>query len=68
MKAVEGRERPVIGVTAYDEKAAWGSWNTDAALVPADYVRKLAALGANPVILPIHEQPEDTIDSPRSAP
>ena len=52
----------MIGVTAYDEKASWGSWHTDASLVPADYVRTLAALGANPVILPVHEQPEDTLE------
>ena len=63
MKAMGGRERPVIGVTAYDEKAAWGSWHTDASLVPADYVRTLAALRANSVILPVHEQPEDTLDA-----
>jgi putative glutamine amidotransferase len=58
-----GRERPVIGITAYHEKASWGSWHTEASLVPADYVRSLAEAGANPVILPVHEQPEDTLDS-----
>ena len=52
----------MIGVTAYDEKASWGSWHADASLVPADYVRTLAALGANPVILPVHEQPADTLE------
>jgi gamma-glutamyl-gamma-aminobutyrate hydrolase PuuD len=53
----------VIGITAYHERASWGSWLTEASLVPDDYVRSLASLGANPVILPVYEQPEDTLDS-----
>ncbi|MGO9150323.1 MAG: gamma-glutamyl-gamma-aminobutyrate hydrolase family protein [Acidimicrobiales bacterium] len=63
MTSSGGRERPVIGITAYDEEASWGSWHTKASLVPADYVRSLVEAGANPVILPVHEQREATLDA-----
>ena len=53
----------MIGITAYDEEASWGSWHTQASLVPSDYVRSLAEAGANPVILPVHEQREATLDA-----
>jgi gamma-glutamyl-gamma-aminobutyrate hydrolase PuuD len=46
---------PVIGVTAYDEQASWGHWQTQASLVPSAYVRLLAEAGASPVILPVQE-------------
>ena len=58
MAAARSGDRPVIGVTAYDEEAAWGHWRKQAALVPAEYVRSLAAAGAIPVILPVQE-PQD---------
>ena len=35
--------RPVIGITTYLVPAAWGAWNMEAALVPADYVRAVSA-------------------------
>jgi gamma-glutamyl-gamma-aminobutyrate hydrolase PuuD len=53
----------VIGVTAYDEEAAWGFWHKQASLVPAEYVRSLAAAGANPVLLPVQEEHEAVLDS-----
>jgi gamma-glutamyl-gamma-aminobutyrate hydrolase PuuD len=53
----------MIGITAYDEEASWGLWRTQASLVPANYVRSLAEVGANPVILPVHEQSEVALDS-----
>jgi gamma-glutamyl-gamma-aminobutyrate hydrolase PuuD len=56
-----GGERPVIGVTAYDEEAAWGLWRKQASVVPAEYLRSLAAAGAIPVILPVQE-PRGTAD------
>ena len=31
--------------------------------MPADYVRSLVEVGANPVILPVHEQREATLDA-----
>jgi len=56
-------QRPVIGVSAYDEEVSWGLWHKQAALVPAEYVRSLATAGANPVILPVQEEDEATLDS-----
>lgn len=48
-----GGARPVIGVTAYDEEASWGHWRKQASLVPAEYLRSLAAERAIPVIVPV---------------
>ena len=53
----------MIGITAYDEEASWSLWHTQASLAPANYVRSLVEVGANPVILPVHEQGEDALDS-----
>jgi putative glutamine amidotransferase len=48
------RERPVIGITAYEEKATWGVWDSElAAIVPANYVRAIIDAGGIPVLLPI---------------
>jgi gamma-glutamyl-gamma-aminobutyrate hydrolase PuuD len=48
------RERPVIGITAYEEKATWGVWDAElAAIVPANYVRAVIDAGGIPVLLPI---------------
>jgi len=44
--------RPVIGITTYLVPAAWGAWNMEAALVPADYVRAVASAGGAPVLVP----------------
>lgn len=42
---------PVIGVSAADQRARWGYWDTQAALVPSAYLRALEACGAIPVLL-----------------
>jgi putative glutamine amidotransferase len=44
--------KPVIGITTYLVPAAWGAWHMEAALVPADYVRAVAAAGGAPVMIP----------------
>jgi gamma-glutamyl-gamma-aminobutyrate hydrolase PuuD len=44
---------PVIGISAYDDVAAWGAWEVEAAIVPAAYVRAVAGAGGVPVILPV---------------
>jgi putative glutamine amidotransferase len=44
--------KPVIGITTYLVPAAWGAWYMEAALVPADYVRAVAAAGGAPVMIP----------------
>lgn len=46
--------RPVVGLTTYMQDAAWGVWNTRAALLPAEYVTMVVAAGATPVMLPPH--------------
>lgn len=48
--------RPVIGITTYVTPARWGSWDTDAALVPAAYVRAIAGAGGRPVLIPPSEE------------
>ena len=54
--------RPVIGVTAYEELASWGSWHTEASLVPSGYVHSLAGAGATPVILPVQDEGDEDLD------
>jgi putative glutamine amidotransferase len=44
--------RPVIGISAYRETAAWGVWEQPAVLIPAAYVDKVSAAGGLPVVLP----------------
>lgn len=44
--------RPVIGISAYREQAAWGVWDQPAVLIPATYVDKVVAAGGLPVVLP----------------
>ncbi len=44
--------RPIVGITCYEEQAAWGSWKTVAALIPVSYVRTIERAGAIPVLLP----------------
>ncbi len=43
---------PVVGISAYATRAAWGVWDTDAVLLPAAYVDAVAAAGGVPVLLP----------------
>ncbi|HYA68305.1 MAG TPA: gamma-glutamyl-gamma-aminobutyrate hydrolase family protein [Acidimicrobiales bacterium] len=43
----------VIGISAYDDVAAWGAWKVEAAIVPASYARAVVRAGGVPVILPV---------------
>ena len=43
---------PVIGLTAYEEQVRWGVWDVPGVLLPATYVRAVAAAGGVPVLLP----------------
>jgi putative glutamine amidotransferase len=43
---------PVIGISAYSEKARWGVWDTGAVLLPQRYCAQVAAAGGVPVLLP----------------
>ena len=50
--ASNASSRPVIGITTYVERAQWGSWDRDAALLPHSYVAAVVAAGGAPVLLP----------------
>lgn len=54
--------RPLIGITTYLTPAAWGAWEMDAALVPADYVRSVVAAGGAPLLVPPGADLEVTLD------
>jgi len=43
---------PVIGITAYDDEAAWRSWKARAAMLPYAYVNAVRQGGGRPVLLP----------------
>jgi putative glutamine amidotransferase len=43
---------PVIGISAYAVRAAWGVWDADATLAPQSYVDAVARSGGVPVVLP----------------
>lgn len=43
---------PVIGISAYSERARWGAWDLPATLLPQNYADKVAAAGGAPVLLP----------------
>lgn len=42
----------VIGLSTYQEEAAWGQWRIDAALIPAWYLDLFRSAGASIVLLP----------------
>jgi putative glutamine amidotransferase len=54
--------RPVIGITTYLVPAAWGAWDMEATLVPADYVRAVSAAGGAPVLVPPGTSLPETLD------
>src|SRR5688500_10260787 len=45
--------RPLIGLTAYREDAAWGVWQTKADVLPAVYADAVEQAGGVPVLLPV---------------
>jgi gamma-glutamyl-gamma-aminobutyrate hydrolase PuuD len=56
--------RPVIGITAYAEDAAWGVWNVPAALSPLAYVTKVEAAGGRPLLVPpLEDAIDETLDA-----
>ena len=55
--------KPVVGITTYLTPAAWGVWELDAALVPADYVRGVAHAGGAPLLVPPGADTEATLES-----
>lgn len=53
--------RPVIGVSAYSERAAWGVWDREAALLPQPYISMVHRSGGVPVLLPVLPDSEDAV-------
>jgi putative glutamine amidotransferase len=44
--------RPLVGITTYVTPAAWGHWETEAALVPAQYVEAVERAGGRALLVP----------------
>lgn len=53
--------KPVVGITTYLTRAAWGAWDLDAALVPAAYVRSVVRAGGVPLLVPPGAAAEETL-------
>ncbi|MEW1954102.1 gamma-glutamyl-gamma-aminobutyrate hydrolase family protein [Terrabacter sp. NPDC080008] len=52
--------RPVIGITAYVERASWGHWvDVPGALVPHRYVRQVEDAGGIAVVIPPREDADE---------
>jgi gamma-glutamyl-gamma-aminobutyrate hydrolase PuuD len=47
--------RPVIGITTYVTPAKWSYWDTEAALIPADYVNAVERAGGRALLVPPSE-------------
>ncbi|WP_045692527.1 gamma-glutamyl-gamma-aminobutyrate hydrolase family protein [Streptomyces rubellomurinus] len=48
----DDRRPPLIGITGYQDDAAWSVWNQRASLVPQTYVDAVVRAGGTPVLLP----------------
>jgi putative glutamine amidotransferase len=56
--------RPVVGITTYVTPAKWGSWELEAALVPAQYVQAVERAGGRPLLVPPSEDGlEETLEA-----
>jgi putative glutamine amidotransferase len=53
--------KPVVGITTYLTRAAWGAWDMEAALVPFDYVRAVERAGGAPLLVPPGADAEATL-------
>jgi putative glutamine amidotransferase len=56
--------RPLVGITTYVTVARFGAWDTEAALVPGDYVRAVKRAGGRPLLVPPSDAGvEETLDA-----
>jgi gamma-glutamyl-gamma-aminobutyrate hydrolase PuuD len=56
--------RPLVGITTYVVPAKWSSWELEAALVPADYVRAVERAGGRALLVPpATDGLEETLDA-----
>jgi gamma-glutamyl-gamma-aminobutyrate hydrolase PuuD len=53
--------KPIVGITTYLTRAAWGAWDMDTALVPASYVRAVIRAGGVPLLVPPGAPVEETL-------
>jgi len=54
--------RPLIGITADIQRAAFGAWEEESALVPTDYTRAVERAGGRPVLIPPGDGVEETLE------
>jgi putative glutamine amidotransferase len=55
--------RPLVGITTYLTPVAYGTWEEDVALVPADYLRAVGRAGGRPLLVPPSDEGVgDTLD------
>lgn len=52
MTGPRGGRRPLVGVSGYQDEAAWGVWRQPASLVPQSYVDAVTGAGATALLLP----------------
>ena len=58
------KAKPVVGITTYVAPAKWGSWELEAALVPAQYVQAVERGGGRPLLVPPSEDGlEETLEA-----
>jgi gamma-glutamyl-gamma-aminobutyrate hydrolase PuuD len=56
--------RPIIGITTYVTPARWGSWDEEAALVPAAYIEAIERAGGRPLLIPpSRDGVDETLDA-----
>jgi putative glutamine amidotransferase len=56
--------RPLVGITTYVTPARWGSWEQEAALIPAQYVQAVERAGGRPMLVPPSEEGiDETLDA-----
>jgi putative glutamine amidotransferase len=48
--------KPIVGITSYTEKVAWGAWVEASAVVPLAYVRAVERAGGRPLVVPPSEE------------
>jgi len=61
---VASAPRPVVGITTYVVPAAFGAWELESALVPADYVQAVERAGGRALLVPPSDDGvEETLDA-----
>ena len=53
---------PLVGITTYGERAAYGIWDNEAVLIPRTYTDAMLAAGGIPVLLPPRPEAAAAVD------